>query len=167
MGRTIKFLILCILLLFAFSLAAFASNHVATMDIQVIIYEDGSMGIIQNWEGSFKEGTEIYIPMNEPDYLTISNLKVSDQNGIYETIPYWNIDWSFEEKTRKCGINYTDNGYEICFGISQYGQNRYTIEYKLDNVVGGYSDRDGVNFRFVNDQSWLPPIPITTCFITI
>lgn len=161
MDRTIKCLILCFLLMFAFPLDAFASNHVNTMDIQAIIYEDGSMGIIQNWEGNFEEGTEIYIPMNAPDYLTISNLKVSDQNGIYETIPYWNIDWSFEEKARKCGINYTDSGYEICFGISRYGQNRYTIEYKLDNVVGGYSDRDGVNFRFVNDQMNTTPTHAT------
>lgn len=161
MDRTIKCLILCFLLMFAFPLDAFASNHVNTMDIQAIIYEDGSMGIIQNWEGNFEEGTEVYIPMNAPDYLTISNLKVSDQNGIYETIPYWNIDWSFEEKARKCGINHTDSGYEICFGISRYGQNRYTIEYKLDNAVGGYSDRDGANFRFVNDQMNTTPTHVT------
>ena len=39
------------------------------------------------------------------------------------------IDWSFEEKARRCGIHDTDSGYEICFGISNYGQNRYAIEY--------------------------------------
>jgi len=161
MGRSNICLILCFLLIFAFPLAAFASNHVDIIDIQVIIYEDGSMGIIQNWEGSFEEGTEIYFPMNAPDYLTIDNLKVSDQTGIFETISYWNIDWSFEEKARKCGFNYTESGYEICFGISRYGQNRYTIEYKLDNVVGGYSDRDGANLRFVNDQMNTTPTHVT------
>ncbi|WP_242855570.1 DUF2207 family protein [Ruminiclostridium josui] len=101
-------------------------------------------------EGSFEDGTEIYIPMNAPDYLTISELKVSDQNGSYKTVEDWDIDWSFKEKAQKCGIHNTDSGYEICFGISQYGQNHYTIEYKLDNVIGSYTDRDGVNFRFVN-----------------
>lgn len=89
--------------------------------------------------------------MNTPETLTISQLTVSDQSGSYETVTDWNMDWSFEEKAGKCGINITDSGYEICFGISQYGQNRYAIEYKLGNAVGGYSDRDGVNFRFVND----------------
>ncbi|KAF5043798.1 hypothetical protein DSECCO2_498460 [anaerobic digester metagenome] len=88
-------------------------------------------------------------------------MKVSDQNGAYGTVPNWNIDWSFEEKAKKCGIHYTDSGYEICFGISQYGQNRYTIEYKLDNVVGGYTDRDGVNFRFVNDRMNTTPTDVT------
>lgn len=121
------------------------------------------MRITQSWTGHFEEGTESYIPMNVPDYLTISKLTVSDQNGIYDTVPEWNIDWSFEEKARKCGINYTDSGYEICFGISQYGENRYTITYQLDNLVGSYSDRDGVNFRFVNDGMNTTPtdVPVT------
>ena len=146
-------LILCLVLLLALALPlpVFAANRVETMDIQAVLYTDGSMYVTQVWTGSFDEGTEIYIPMNAPPYLTISRLTVSDQNGSYETLPDWNMDWSFAEKARKCGIHATDSGYEICFGISNYGQNRYAIEYKLDNAVGGYSDRDGVNFRFVND----------------
>ncbi len=151
MRKKVSGLILCFALLFALPLPAFAANQVNTMDIQAVIYEDGSMYVTQVWEGDFNEGTESYIPMNAPAYLTASQLTVSDQNGSYETVSDWNIDWSFEEKARKCGIHDTDSGYEICFGISRYGQNRYAIEYKLDNAVGGYSDRDGVNFRFVND----------------
>jgi uncharacterized membrane protein YgcG len=151
MRKKVSGLILCFALLFALPFPAFAANQVNTMDIQVVIYEDGSMYVTQVWEGNFDEGTESYIPMNAPDYLTASQLTVSDQSGSYETVSDWNIDWSFEEKARKCGIHDTDSGYEICFGISRYGQNRYAIEYKLDNAVGGYSDRDGVNFRFVND----------------
>ena len=151
MRKKVSGLILCFALLFALPLPAFAANQVNTMDIQVVIYEDGSMYVTQVWEGDFNEGTESYIPMNAPDYPTASQLTVSDQNGSYETVSDWNIDWSFEEKARKCGIHDTDSGYEICFGISRYGQNRYAIEYKLDNAVGGYSDRDGVHFRFVND----------------
>lgn len=161
MRKRVHSLILCFVLLFSLPLSAFAANHVDTMDIQAVIYDDGSMRITQSWLGSFEEGTESYIPMNAPDYLTISELTVSDQNGIYETVPDWNIDWSFEEKMGKCGIHDTDSGYEICFGISRYGQNRYTITYKLDNVVGNYSDRDGVNFRFVNDGMNTTPTDVT------
>jgi uncharacterized membrane protein YgcG len=152
MRKKMSGLILCFILLFALPLPSIAANQINTMDIQAALYGDGSLYITQKWEGDFEEGTECYIPMNTPDYLTISGLKVFDENGIYETVADWNIDWSFEEKARKCGLNYTDSGYEICFGISQYGHNRYAIEYKLDNVVAGYSDKDGVNFRFVNDQ---------------
>ncbi|MEG0020465.1 MAG: DUF2207 domain-containing protein, partial [Oscillospiraceae bacterium] len=118
------------------------------------------MYITQNWQGDFTEGTENYIPMNVPDFLTISGLRVADQNRAYEMVPSWDINGSFEDKANKCGINYTDNGYEICFGISEYGQNSYTIEYKLDNVVGGYSDMDGVNFRFANDKMNTTPTDV-------
>lgn len=151
MRKRMNGLILYLVLLFTLPFPAFAENQVPAMDIQAVIDEDGSMHIIQSWEGNFDEGTESYIPINAPNYLTISELMVTDQNGVYETVSDWNIDWSFGEKTRKCGIHETDGGYEICFGISEYGQNRYTIEYKLDKAVGSYSDRDGVNFRFVND----------------
>lgn len=140
---------------------AFAANHVNTIDIQAVVNKDGSMHVTQTWDGRFEEGTENYIPMNAPDYLTISGLKVSDQNGAYETVPNWNVDWSFKDKAKKCGINPTSDGYEICFGISEYGQNRYTLDYELDNVVGGYTDRDGVNFRFVNNQMNTTPTDVT------
>lgn len=151
MVKKVSSIILCVALLFVPQFLVFGANQVNTIEIQAVIQEDGSMNITQKWEGRFNEGTEVYIPMKAPEFLTIHNLVVSDENGRYETVNDWNINWSFEEKARKCGIHPTDSGYEICFGISQYGQNTYTIEYKLDNVVGGYSDMDGVNFRFVND----------------
>jgi len=149
--KRLSAIILCLVLLLVLPIPAWAANQVYTIDIQAVIYKDGSLYITQNWEGSFEEGTEIYIPMRAPDYLTISELKVYDEKGAYETVADWNPDWNFAQKARKCGINYIDSGYEICFGISQCGHNRYAIEYKLDKAVGGYSDRDGVNFRFVND----------------
>ncbi|KAF5073706.1 hypothetical protein DSECCO2_188910 [anaerobic digester metagenome] len=160
MGKKVSCIILCFAMLIVPQFLVFGANKVNTIDIQATIEDDGSMTITQNWEGRFDEGTEIYIPMKAPDYLTIQNLVVSDQNGSYETVNDWNINWSFEEKARKCGIHPTDSGYEICFGISQYGQNQYGIKYKLNNVVGGYSDMDGVNFRFVNDEMNTTPTDV-------
>lgn len=161
MRKNVISLFICLALIFALSLPVFAANQVMTIDIVAVINSDGSMNITQVWEGQFEEGTEVYIPMNAPDYLTISELTVKDQNGAYETLPEWDVDSSFEKKARKCGIHDTESGYEICFGISQYGQNCYTISYKLDNVVGGYTDRDGVNFRFVNNKMNTTPTDVT------
>ena len=48
---------------------------------------------------------------------------MSDADGEYTSVDEWNIDASFAEKSRKCGINKTDEGVELCFGISEYGQN--------------------------------------------
>ena len=160
MKKRIGEFVLCLFLWCALPVPAIAANQINTIDIQAAIYEDGSMYVIQTWEGTFDEGTENYITMNAPDYLTINNLQVSDKNGIYETVKEWAADKSFAEKTNKCGIHYTDIGYEICFGISEYGHNRYSIEYLLDNAVGSYSDKDGVNFRFVCDKMNTTPTDV-------
>ncbi|MEG1993577.1 MAG: DUF2207 domain-containing protein, partial [Oscillospiraceae bacterium] len=158
--RKISSLVLSLGLIASMSVSAFAENKVNTIDIEAILHEDGSMYVTQAWDGDFDEGTEIYIPMNAPDYLDISNLQVTDDNGLYETLDNWDVDKSFEDKSNKCGINYTDDGYEICFGISEYDHNRYAIEYKLNNVVGSYTDMDGVNFRFVNDEMNTTPTDV-------
>ncbi len=161
MRKSLSSLFLCFVLLAILTIPVFAGNRVNTIDVQAVIDKDGSMYITQIWEGDFEEGTESYIPINAPDYLIISDLKVSDQQGVYDTVPLWNMDWSFEQKANKCGVLDTNSGYEICFGLSQYGQNRYSIEYKLENAVGSYSDRDGVNFRFVNDGMNTTPTDVT------
>lgn len=151
MRQSIGTLLVALFLVYTLSVPAAAANKVNSIDIESVLYKDGSMHVTQVWKGDFDEGTEAYIPINAPDYLTISGLQVSDGNGTYETIENWAVEKSFEKKTNTCGINDTDSGYEVCWGISQYGNNRYVIEYTLHDVIGSYSDMDGVNFRFVND----------------
>ncbi len=58
MGRKVSSLILCFVLLLVLPLHAYATNHVDAIDIQTVIYEDGSMSIIQDWEGSFESVKE-------------------------------------------------------------------------------------------------------------
>lgn len=137
--------------IFIQTVPVFAANQVSAIDIDAVIYEDGSMYVTQVFDVSFDEGTEFYIPMNAPDYLTISDLQVTDTDGGYQMLESWDVNAGFEEKAYKCGVNDTDTGYEICFGISRYGEKRYAIEYRLQNAVGSYNDLDGVNFRFVNE----------------
>ena len=147
---TIPFvLILC-------SSVAFAKNNVSEIDIDVTIRDDGSAYIVQNWNGTFDEGTENYIPINTED-IEITDFKVSDKNGAYTFVEDWDVDWGFSEKSRKCGINETYDGVELCFGISEYGEMRYAIEYIVKDFIKGYTDYDGTNFMFINpDMSTFP-----------
>lgn len=55
----------------------------------------------------------------------------------------------------------TDLGYELCWGITNYGTNRYEIEYRVDHLVGSYRDKDGFHFRFVNDNMSIFPSDIS------
>ena len=145
---------------FLWSIPVNAENHVETIWVEAILNKDGSMDVVQYWEGDFSEGTENYIPIRALSNIKIRNFTVSDEEWIYGTEDNWKVDASFEDKAYTCGVLPTDQGYELCFGISEYGHRVYEISYTLDNVVGSYEDVDGVNFRFINDQMNTTPTDV-------
>lgn len=143
---------------------ASAENRVPEMEIEVALRQDGSAYVTQIWQTDTDEGTEFYLARNDSGYLTITDFSVSDQNGAYTFVEDWDIDASFEEKAGKCGIVETDDGVELCWGISEYGENRYAIEYVIHDLVGSYSDADGFNHRFVDEMSFFPTdVVLTIC----
>lgn len=154
-------LILCIILISIISsFPVFAENNVSEIAIEVVIRDDGSAYITQNWRGTFYEGTENYIPISTGD-IGISNLRVFDGEGEYDYVDNWNINADFNAKKHKCGINQTDTGVELCFGISNYGENRYAIEYVVTDFIKSYNDFDGTNFMFVNPNMSTFPTDVT------
>ena len=144
------------LLAVLFCCPVFAQNQVTEMEIEVALRPDGSAYITQTWYAQADEGTEFYLERFDSGYLTITDFSVSDENGSFTFVENWDVNASFEEKARKCGIVETDQGVELCWGISQYGQQRYAIEYILHDLVGAYSDADGFNHCFLNDMSTFP-----------
>lgn len=139
------------------AVSALADNRVAKIEVDVTLYPDGSAYVEQTWEGSFSEGTECYFPLTNLGEMTLSGLTVSDGKGRYQTLPQWDVKASFDAKARKCGLVPKDDGYEVCWGISEYGDNRYTVAYKLGGLVGAYDDADGFLFQFVpSGMSTLP-----------
>ncbi len=153
--KHIKKLLASVFVLAALSPCAYA-NNVSDINISVSVRDDASAYVIQQWTGEFDDGTENYIPIATGD-IEISDLKVSDEKGEYQTLDSWNIDADFDEKSRKCGINETNGGVELCFGISDYGEKSYKIEYIVTDFIKGYTDYDGTNFMLVNpDMSTFP-----------
>lgn len=142
--------------------AALAANRVPEMEIDVALRPDGSAYITQVWTTDTEEGTEFYLACNDSGYLRITDFSVSDKNGSYTFLEDWDVSASFEEKANKCGIVETDNGVELCWGVSEYGENRYAIEYVLHDLVGAYSDADGFNHRFVDEMSFFPTDVVLT-----
>lgn len=141
---------------------ALAASRVPEMELNVALRPDGSAHITQVWTTDTDEGTEFYLGCRDSGYLTITDFSVSDQNGPYAYVEDWDVDASFEEKANRCGILETGEGVELCWGISEYGENRYTIEYVLHDLVGSYSDADGFNHRFVDEMSFFPTDVVLT-----
>ncbi len=151
--KAIKALMVTILLIMLFAFSASAVNHVESINIDVTLNKDGSADIHQEWTGEFDEGTECYYEFNTGNRLELKNLKVSKDGKEYQTIYSWNVNASFLLKFYKCGINTVDRDtVEVCWGISEYGNNTYEIDYTVYNVVGSHPESDGFNFRFINDK---------------
>lgn len=162
MVKKIVSTLFCALLLLTFmSQPALGANNVSDINVDVGIYDDGSAYITQTWNCNFSEGTEGYIPIENLGDMSLSNFLVSDESGPYTYIEDWDINASFEEKAGKYGLIETNKGYELCWGISGYGQKRYAIEYRINNIVGGYTDFDGFNFQFINSGMRTLPTDVT------
>jgi len=149
MKRICRLLTAVTLILMLLTCIVLADNNVSEIDIDVTVRDDGSAYIVQNWHGTFYEGTENYIPINTED-ISVTGFMVSDEDGTYMFEENWDIDSSFEDKAKKCGINETADGIELCFGISEYGERRYAIEYVVEDFIKSYEDYDGTNFMFIN-----------------
>ncbi len=148
-------------LCFGLSVAATAANRVNEIAVDVTLSPDGSAFLVQTWDGSFFEGTECYFPVTHLGEITLDGLTVADADGEYRTLDGWRVDASFEEKAKTCGLNPVDDGYEVCWGISQYGDNRYAVEYRLGGLVGAYDDYDGFLFQFVPSGMGTLPTNVT------
>lgn len=147
-------MLLFLMLLFLLSgtaKTAYAANHVTEIDIAVVIREDGSALVTQVWSGEFENGTENYIPIRTGD-IAISEFAVADENGAYLLVSDWDVDADFTTKQGKCGIVTTDDGVELCFGITEYGHKEYTISYVVSDFIKGYTDYNGTNFMFINPE---------------
>ncbi|MFA9380748.1 MAG: DUF2207 domain-containing protein [Acetanaerobacterium sp.] len=164
--RLILRLTIMLLLCLVLQVAAAAVNRVSDIGVEVVLCEDGSAYITQTWNCDFAEGTEAYFPLENLGDMTLSDFSVSDINGAYTYLDDWNLDASFDEKAGKCGIVETDRGYELCWGLTDYGQTRYAIEYKLDGLVGAYEDYDGFNFQFVGSGMGTLPTDATVKIVT-
>ena len=152
----------CALLLLTFmSQAALGANKVSEINVDVVIYHDGSAYITQTWNCNFTEGTEGYIPIENLGEMSLLDFLVSDASGPYTYMKEWKVGASFEEKARKYGLVKTKKVYELCWGISEYGEKRYAIEYKINHFVGGYKDFDGFNFQFINSGMGTLPTDVT------
>ncbi|MDO5096372.1 MAG: DUF2207 domain-containing protein [Peptostreptococcaceae bacterium] len=144
---------LMMILLMSFGITAYGAEEIRSIDIDVLLNDDGSADITQTWDISTGKGTEFYIVMSNMGDMEIENFKVKDETGREFTyVDYWDVNGSIEDKAYKNGINYTGSGMELCWGKGSYGNHVYTISYRMTNLVKSYPDNDGFLTRFVNDS---------------
>lgn len=137
---------------------SYAEEHkLENLDIKVFINEDGSAIIRQRRVANLIEGTENYIVIENLGKSEIIDFKVIENEREYQFIEPWDLDASREEKTFKNGIIKTDDGYELSWGIGEYGRHEYFLEYTVTNFIKELEDSQILFWRFANDQTNIPP----------
>ena len=116
------------------------ANSINSIDMDIYVENDGDAQVTETWKCNTTQGTEGYHPYYNLGNSKITDLSVKDNTKSYTTLDSWNTDNSFDEKAYKCGINQISNGVELCWGISKYGTNKYTVKYKISNFVSELTD---------------------------
>ena len=146
-----KFLILLICF-FAWPLISFAQNNIYSIDMNIDIKEDGSADIIENWFVKGEDGTEWFKVINGVDGDTLYNYKVIMDGKALQSKD-WNIDESLEQKRGYYGINYTNDGLELCFGKYDYKEHNFSVSYTLRDFIVNVSDSQIIYWNLIDKLS--------------
>ncbi len=148
MKRILSIIVVCVIVLINIQVKA---NSINRIDMDIYLDNKGNALIKEKWDANLNQGTEGYRAFSNLENKTITDFTVTDDTGnTYETLDHWNTSLSFDEKKYKAGINNTSNGLELCWGISNYGNRQYTLQYKINNLVTQFTDKQGIYFNFLN-----------------
>lgn len=143
--------------LFSFSSVALLANSMPSLDLHVELHPDGSGTITETREMDLDEGTEMYIVLNNLGGAVLSNYAVSDFGEPFVFQDGWDLDWSREEKAGKYGIIETDDGYELTWGIGEYGPHEFVVTYTLSDMVRQLEDGQSMIWRFFDGAGNINP----------
>lgn len=123
------------------------ANEIKDINMNIYIDSEGTAYVTEIWDVTASEKTEFYKQYKNLFNSNIIDYRVSMNEKDFELVD-WDIDKSFNEKAYKCGYNYIEDGTELCFGISNYGNNTYTLRYNITNFI--YNTSDGYQMAYWN-----------------
>src|SRR5699024_10258385 len=148
-------LILLLILSMFFPVRKVLADENTLEDIEILVYinDDGSARITENRNDYLTEGTENFIVIGNLGDAELIDFEVWEDGKLYEYVEKWNIDDSREEKANKNGIIEESDRYELSWGIGEYGRHDSEIQYTITNFVKQFQDRQGISWRFINEQT--------------
>lgn len=132
-----KIIFLIILLLIPNIILA---NEIYNIDMNIYVDNNGTAHVTETWKTNLNEGTEGYKPYYNLGNSEISNFKVKINGEEYTYNEDYDVNNSFNDKKYQNGFKYINNGIELCFGITKYGENTYTLNYDISNFVVNTTD---------------------------
>lgn len=145
--KKIKYIVFAIIVLL-FGSRVYA-NDIKKISMDIYVDNNGDAHITEIWNASLSNGTEGYKPYYNLGNSSIKDYTVSMNGMPFTTLNNWDVNSSFDNKAYKAGINPIDDGYELCFGISEYGDNAYTMKYTITNFVSSTKDGDMIFWTLI------------------
>lgn len=165
----IAFIGFFLILFCIFPVVSNARSTDVSIDMNIVIYDDGSMLVSQLIDGYFSDGSTKTITIDTPKFASLTNISVTNTNGVYEYVEEMDTSAGLLENKNKYTIIKNDGDDEenpenpdnqdnsesqeneitkIVFGLGEYGRSRFAVEYKISNIVTGYTDLDGLAYDF-------------------
>ena len=146
-----KIIFLIFMCLFSVS-TVLATNHIYDIDMEIYLDQNGDATILETWTVDGSDGTEWYKVYNNLGNSQITDFKVyMDGNPL--TYKDWDVDESLSEKKGYYGINYTNDGLELCFGKYDYSRHEFTLSYKISNFIFNTDDAQVIYFNLIDRLS--------------
>ncbi len=144
----LKKIIFLIISIFTFITCVYA-NDIKSINMDIYVDKYGNAHVTEIWDALLTQGTEGYKPYYNLGNSSITDYKVKLNNQEYTYVDNWDIEASFNEKKYLNGLHDIDNGIELCFGISEYGNNTYTLSYTINNFVANLSDSQMIYWQLI------------------
>lgn len=160
MNKSIKRFLVGFLFLFALTIPSLSyANQLNSIDMEIDIDEAGIGHVTEVWETveEDRSATEKYKVISDLNGIKIRDFSVSANGYAFEEKSPWDIDASFRQKSYHYGMIDEGDRVELCWGITKFDENTYTLRYVIDPVVVGLNDYDMVYFRFIKEN--LDPLP--------
>ena len=140
-----------------FGLTGVKADKTYSIDVTMTLDGKGNAKVVEKWDFKADSGTEIYKPIGELGNSKITNFKASMDGTEFTFEPNWDVDASLSKKAYKNGINYTDDGIELCVGKTEFGRHIYTLSYDVSNIIYNVEDAQVLYWKFINDNMSNPP----------
>ena len=125
------------------------ANDIKSINMDIYVDNYGDAHITEIWEAKLNQGTEGYKPYYNLGNSQIKDFQVSLNKQTFTYVSPWDVEASFNEKKYHNGLNYTSDGVELCFGISEYGNNTYTLKYMITDFVANLNDSQMIYWQLI------------------
>ena len=147
--KKLKYLLL---VLFLFPLSVYADN-IYSRNMDIYITKEGTANVTETWDVKADSGSEWYTTFKNMGNTTISNYKVLMDGKKMTSLSHWDVSASLSQKSGKYGINYLEDGLELCFGKGDFKRHKFTVTYNINNIIFNVSDAQVLYNTFIPKTS--------------